>query len=85
MDPYIIISEECMYMNHQTMKIQESPESVATGEIPRTYIMTCDRNLVDKAVPGNRIKIVGVFNVFTSMRKGTKATSVGSLVKTSYL
>ena len=84
-DPYFIVSEKCTYMNHQTMKIQESPEAVATGEIPRTYIMSCDRYLVDKASPGNRVKIVGIFNVFSSSKKGTRNISPDSIVKTSYL
>jgi len=84
-DPYFIVSEKCTYMNHQTMKIQESPEAVATGEIPRTYIMSCDRYLVDKTSPGNRVKIVGVSNVFSSSKKGTRNISPDSIVKTSYI
>ena len=84
-DPYFIVPEKCIYMNHQTMKIQESPESVSTGEIPRTYIMSCDRYLVDKAAPGNRVKIVGIYNVFSSTKKGTRSISPDSIVKTSYV
>lgn len=51
----------CEYIDLQVLKIQELPELVPTGEMPRTFTMTCDRLLADMVSPGNRVKIVGVY------------------------
>lgn len=50
-------------MDHQTLKLQEAPELIPTGEMPRTFIMTCDRELTDKVTPGNRVKIIGILSI----------------------
>ena len=36
-----------------------------TGEMPRSYVVTVDRNLVDKVTPGTRVTIVGVFSIIS--------------------
>ena len=38
--------------DQQTLKLQENPESVPTGEMPRHVMLSCERYLVDRAVPG---------------------------------
>jgi len=54
---------------------------VPTGEMPWSYIVTVDRNLVDWVTPGVRVTIVGVFSILT------KADSLknGDQVKISYI
>lgn len=44
------------------MKIQEAPELIPTGEMPRTFMLTCERYLSDKVTPGNRVKVVGILS-----------------------
>jgi DNA replication licensing factor MCM5 len=62
-DSYVVITSLCEYVDQQTLKIQEAPELIPTGEMPRSFVMTCDRNLSDKVTPGNRVKIVGIFSI----------------------
>lgn len=38
---------------------------IPTGEMPRTFLMTADRYLVDRVTPGNRVKIVGVLSILS--------------------
>jgi len=45
-------------------KIQETPENIPTGEIPRSFQVLCDRSLVNKISPGTRVNIIGVLSVF---------------------
>lgn len=45
------------------MKLQEAPELIPTGEMPRSILMSVDRNLTDKVTPGNRVKIVGILSI----------------------
>jgi hypothetical protein len=35
-------------MDFQTLRLQESPETIPTGEMPRHILMTCERYLTDK-------------------------------------
>lgn len=50
-------------MDHQTLKLQEAPELIPTGEMPRTFLLTVDRELTDKVTPGNRVKIIGILSI----------------------
>jgi DNA replication licensing factor MCM5 len=43
--------------------LQEAPELIPTGEMPRTFILTADRELTDKVTPGNRVKIIGILAI----------------------
>jgi DNA replication licensing factor MCM5 len=70
------------------LKIQEAPELVPTGEMPRTFMITCDRYLVDRVVPGSRVIIHGVFSISGRKDAGTSVSGsrpIGSTVRTSYI
>lgn len=88
-DPYYIVPEECEYKDYQTLKIQEAPELVPTGEMPRSFIVSCERNLVDKVTPGMRVTIVGIFSILSSIKgsNDSKSTApgIGNTVKISYI
>ena len=61
-DPYVALPDSEV-IDAQSLKIQESPEDVPTGEIARTYRLMCDRNHVSKCVPGDRVSITGIMLV----------------------
>ena len=88
-DPYYIVPEECEYKNCQTLKIQEAPELIPTGEISRSFIVSTERSLVDKVTPGMRVIIVGVFYILNSVKSNKDAKSsiqgIGQTVKMSYI
>jgi DNA replication licensing factor MCM5 len=46
-DPYVVVPEDCNFENMQTLKLQEAPEMIPTGEMPRAYTVTCSNKLVD--------------------------------------
>lgn len=39
-DPYVIIPDRCEYVDQQVLKLQEAPEEVPTGELPRNILVT---------------------------------------------
>lgn len=41
----------------QTLKLQEAPDHIPTGDMPRHIQLYVDRALVDKMVPGNRVQV----------------------------
>jgi len=43
MDPYFIMPEKCTCVDFQVMKLQEVPEMVPSGEMPRHLQLYCDR------------------------------------------
>lgn len=43
--------------------MQENPEDVPVGELPRNMQLVVDRSLVQRIVPGTRVTIVGIFAV----------------------
>lgn len=73
-DSYLILPDKCTYIDQQTLKLQENPEVVPTGEMPRHVLLSTDRYLIDKASPGTRVSIIGISSVFKSAKtEGTIA------------
>jgi len=66
MKPYAVIPDESDFVDQQTLKLQESPESVPTGEMPRSIMLACERSLVDRAPPGTRISVTAIASLFQS-------------------
>eukprot|EP01017_Pseudomicrothorax_dubius_P024576 TRINITY_DN2610_c0_g2_i2.p1 TRINITY_DN2610_c0_g2~~TRINITY_DN2610_c0_g2_i2.p1 ORF type:complete len:504 (+),score=160.75 TRINITY_DN2610_c0_g2_i2:332-1843(+) len=58
------------------LKIQESPETLPSGEIPRTFQVCVDRYLVDRLSPGTRITLTGIYTVLE--RKTLRAADMTS-------
>ena len=67
-----MVADECRFVDQQTLKLQEAPEQVPTGEMPRHILLTVDRALAGRAVPGTRLVAIGIYTVMNSMGKGTK-------------
>ena len=76
----------CEYIDQQSLKLQEAPELIPTGEMPRTFILSCDRYLTDKVTPGNRVKVVGVLSILNNGSGNSNANKqVRSTIKISYI
>ncbi|MCO5575327.1 hypothetical protein L7F22_029127 [Adiantum nelumboides] len=76
-DPWVIIPDKSKYVDQQTLKLQENPEDVPTGEMPRNMLLSADRNLVQTVVPGSRVTVMGIYSIFqsgsSSLQKGAVA------------
>ncbi|RGB26009.1 MCM2/3/5 family-domain-containing protein [Rhizophagus diaphanus] len=66
LDPFVIIHDRCTYVDQQVLKIQESPDFLPVGDLPRHITVYLDRYLTDRAVPGRRVNIVGIYDVFNN-------------------
>jgi DNA replication licensing factor MCM5 len=75
-NPYIILPDKCSYVDQQILKLQESPETVPTGEIPRHITLVIDRHLVGRAVPGTRVSVYGIYTIYKGADKQVKAVAI---------
>ncbi len=75
MDPYRILSEKCRCVDQQTLKLQEAPDMVPVGELPRQVLLTVDRYLVNKISPGTRLIINGIYSIFQGAQSATKGVN----------
>ncbi|PKU64318.1 DNA replication licensing factor MCM5 [Dendrobium catenatum] len=81
LDPWIVAPDKSKYVDLQTLKLQENPEDVPTGELPRNVLLSVDRHLVQSVVPGTRLTVIGIFSVFQA--SATQKGAVG--VKQPYI
>ncbi|XP_037955987.1 DNA replication licensing factor Mcm5 [Teleopsis dalmanni] len=63
LDPFFIMPDKCKCVDFQLLKLQELPDFVPQGEIPRHLQLFCDRSLCERVVPGNRVLIQGIFSI----------------------
>ncbi|GAA5964585.1 hypothetical protein JCM3765_007632 [Sporobolomyces pararoseus] len=82
LDPYMIVHDKCTFVDQQTIKLQEAPDMVPTGELPRHLILSVDRYLTGKVVPGSRIVATGIYSTFQA-GKGKRDAPVA--LRTPYL
>ena len=75
-DPFYIVPDKCQCVDFQILKLQETPEAVPNGEMPRHLQLYCSRYLCDRVVPGNRVSIIGIY----SIRKMAKISKVSVFI-----
>lgn len=46
------------------MQLQERPEDVPVGELPRAVTLIADRQLVGQVAPGTRVTITGIYSIY---------------------
>ncbi|KAI8053838.1 MCM2/3/5 family-domain-containing protein [Syncephalis plumigaleata] len=83
LDPYVIIHDKCSFVDQQSLKLQEAPDLVPVGELPRHMLLIADRNLVNRAVPGARVTIIGIYSIFQNKQSGKSSGAVA--IRTPYL
>ncbi|KAK6944391.1 MCM domain [Dillenia turbinata] len=71
LDPWIVVPDKSKYVDQQTLKLQENPEDVPTGELPRNMLLSVDRHLVQTIVPGTRLTIMGIYSIYQAANSST--------------
>lgn len=74
LDPYFVVHERCQFIDQQIIKLQEAPDQVPVGELPRHIVVSADRYLTNRVVPGSRCTVMGVFSIY-QQSKGPKKDS----------
>ncbi|CAO3617003.1 unnamed protein product [Cunninghamella echinulata] len=82
MDPFIIVHDKCNFVDSQVLKLQEAPDMVPVGDLPRHTILNADRWLTNRVVPGMRAVIMGIYSIYQN--KNAKSTGAAA-VRTPYI
>lgn len=85
MDPYFIVHEKCQFVDQQVLKLQEAPDQVPVGELPRHVLISADRYLANRVVPGSRCTITGVSSIFPTKASKAATTTSAVAIRTPYL
>ncbi|KAK5937175.1 minichromosome maintenance protein 5 [Knufia obscura] len=82
LDPYFVVHEESQFQDQQIIKLQEAPDQVPVGELPRHILISADRYLANRVVPGSRCTVMGVYSIY-QQNKNNKASAVA--IRNPYL
>lgn len=61
--------DKSFYVDWQKVVIQERPEEIPPGQIPRSVEAVLTRDIVDKARPGDRVVVTGILRVDVQGKK----------------
>lgn len=69
--PFDFVQEESSFIDSQDLRLQERPEDLPPGQLPRTLnAKLVGTEIVDVARPGDHVSIVGVVRAFAPARPG---------------
>ena len=83
LDPYFVVHEKCQFIDQQILKLQEAPDQVPVGELPRHILISVDRYLTNRVVPGSRCTVMGIFSIYQN--KGSKASKSAVAIRNPYI
>lgn len=83
LDPYFVVHEKSQFIDQQVLKLQEAPDDVPVGELPRHILVSADRYLANRVVPGSRCVVMGVFSIYNSQKNGKTGGAVA--IRNPYL
>ncbi|KRZ75762.1 DNA replication licensing factor mcm5-A [Trichinella papuae] len=86
-DPFVILPDKCRCIDFQVLKLQECPEDVPHGELPRHMVLYCDRYLTDRVTPGNKVSVLGIYCIRKQhkMTKREKASKPSAGLRQPYI
>jgi len=72
---FMVTSKDSTFIDWQSIRVQELPEELSPGRVPYSIKGILTHDLVDKARPGDRVKITGIFKTFVNENsRGKKST-----------
>ncbi len=83
--PFDLVIERTVFRDWQSLCVQEPPERLRGGRMPRKLDCIVRDDFVDKAVPGNHIVITGVLRVFQEGRRHERKKTFRKILSVSHI
>ena len=83
LDPYFVVHERSQFIDQQIIKLQEAPDQVPVGELPRHIVVSADRHLTNRVVPGSRCTVMGIFSIYQQNKGAKRDTAIA--IRNPYL
>ena len=81
-----LISKSSEFIDWQSIMIQEIPEDLPPGRIPRSVQSILTHNLVDSVKPGDRIKFMGIFkSVLAQSTQSNNSTLFKTFIDVNFI
>lgn len=71
-----MVHDKCRFIDQQSIKLQECPDMVPVGELPRHMLLSADRCLTNRVIPGTRVVITGIFSIFQNKQNVREELSI---------
>ncbi|KAI9178829.1 minichromosome maintenance protein 5 [Blastocladiella emersonii ATCC 22665] len=85
-DPFTIVHDKCSFVDQQSIKLQEAPDIVPVGELPRHIVLSADRALVNRVMPGTRVTLTGIYAVVQHRDGKARERARGAVaLRTAYI
>ena len=76
-----LVKKKLQFIDWQKAVVQERPEELPPGQLPRTLEVVLEDDIVDTARPGDRVRIVGVLEAKTEQMKRGSVPVLDSYLK----
>jgi replicative DNA helicase Mcm len=83
--PFDLVIESTVFRDWQSICVQEPPEKLRGGRMPRRLDGIIRDDFVDKAVPGNHLVITGMLRVFQERQRGERRTTFRKIMFVSHI
>jgi len=83
--PFKLVIENSEFRDWQSLMLQERPEELRGGQIPRLIDAIVRDDFVDKAVPGNRVIMTGTLRVFQERQQKERKTTFRKVLFVSHI
>jgi len=83
--PFKLVIENSEFRDWQSLMLQERPEELRGGQIPRLIDAIVRDEFVDKAAPGNRVIMTGTLRVFQERQQREKKTTFRKVLFVSHI
>ncbi|KAJ9095239.1 hypothetical protein QFC21_005605 [Naganishia friedmannii] len=83
LDPWVVVHDRCKFIDSQSIKLQEAPDMVPVGELPRHMVLQAERYLTGQVVPGSRMIATGIYSTFAPAK--SKNNSGAPALRQPYL
>ncbi len=83
--PFKLVEDESTFIDWQNIRIQERPEELPAGQLPRFIDAILSEDLVDKARPGDRVTVVGILRSKPDTKTPGKLATFTTYIDVNYI